>query len=53
MISEGSRDTEDCINDAENSALITGKNYNWKYIQRKKLFEIVKKFTILLLLLNF
>ncbi len=32
MISEGSRDTEDC-NDAENSALITGINYILKYIQ--------------------
>ncbi len=32
MISEGSRDTEDWSNDAENSALITGINYNFKYI---------------------
>ncbi len=31
MISEGSRDTEDWSNDAENS--ITGINYNLKYIQ--------------------
>ncbi len=27
MISEGSSDTEDWSNDAENSALITGTNY--------------------------
>ncbi len=33
MISEGSRDTEDWSNDAENSALITGINYILKYIQ--------------------
>ncbi len=32
MISEGSCDTEDCSNDAENSALITGINYIFKYI---------------------
>jgi len=34
MISEGSRDTEDWSNDAENSALITGINDILKYIQR-------------------
>ena len=34
MISEGSCDTEDWSNDAENSALIAG-------INRKQLFEIV------------
>ncbi len=28
MISEGSRDTEDCSNDAENTALITEINYS-------------------------
>ena len=33
MISEGSCDTEDWSNDAENSALITGINYFIKYIQ--------------------
>ncbi len=31
MISEGSRDTEDCSNNAENSALITGINYILQY----------------------
>ncbi len=29
VISDGSCDTEDCSNDAENSALITGTNYIW------------------------
>ncbi len=33
MISEGSCDTEDWSNDAENSALITGINYILKYNQ--------------------
>jgi len=33
MISEGSCDTEDWSNDAENSALITGINYVLLYIQ--------------------
>ncbi len=33
MISEGSCDTEDWSNDAENSALITGKKCILKYIQ--------------------
>ncbi len=33
MISEGSSDTEDWNNDAENSALITGINYILKYIK--------------------
>ncbi len=32
MISEGSGDTEDWSNDAENSALITAINYILKYI---------------------
>ncbi len=32
MISEGSCDTEDWSNDAENSACITGINYILKYI---------------------
>ncbi len=36
MISEGSCDTEDWSNDAENSALITGINYILTYIQIKK-----------------
>ncbi len=35
MISEESCDTEDCSNDAENTALITGKKYILKY--RKQL----------------
>ncbi len=33
MISEGSCDTEDWSNDTENSDLITGINYIFKYIQ--------------------
>ncbi len=33
MISEGSCDTEDWSNDAENTALITGINYILQYIQ--------------------
>ncbi len=33
MISEGSCDTEDWSNDAENSALITGINYILKYFK--------------------
>ncbi len=33
MISEGSCDTEDWSNDAENSALTSGINYIWKYIK--------------------
>ncbi len=33
MISEGSCDTEDCSNDADNSALIIGITYIWKYIK--------------------
>ncbi len=35
MISEGSCDTEDWSNDAENSALITEINYILRYIQIK------------------
>ncbi len=35
MISEGSCDTEDCSNDAENVALITAIDYILKYIQIK------------------
>ncbi len=33
MISEGSCDTEDWSNDAENTALISEINYSLKYIQ--------------------
>ncbi len=39
MISEGSCDTEDWSNDAENSALITGINYILKYIQIENSYE--------------
>ncbi len=35
MISEGSCDTEDWSNDAENSALITEINYIWTYIHKE------------------
>ncbi len=35
MISEGSCETEDWSNDAENLALITGINYILKYIYKK------------------
>ncbi len=35
MISEGSCDTEDWSNDAENSALITGINYILQYITKQ------------------
>ncbi len=38
MISEGSCDTEDWSNDAENSALHQRINYILKYIQIEKLF---------------
>ncbi len=38
MISEGSCDTEDWSNDAENSALITGINYILIYIPNKDQF---------------
>ncbi len=41
MISEGSCDTEDWRNDAENSALITGINYILKYIKIENLFKII------------
>ncbi len=42
MISEGSCDTEDCSNDAENSALITGNKLHFKtYSNRNQLFKIV------------
>ncbi len=38
MISEGSCDTEDWSNDAENSALITGINYILKYINIENIY---------------
>ncbi len=37
MISEGSCDTEDWSNDAENSALIRGTSYILKYIQTENI----------------
>ncbi len=40
MISEGSCDTEDCSNDAENSALI---NYIFKYIQVESYFNNISQ----------
>ncbi len=40
MISEGSCDTEDLSNDAENSALITGINYILKYIKIENFFKL-------------
>ncbi len=39
MISEGSCDTEDWSNDAENVVLITGINYILKYIQIESYFK--------------
>ena len=54
MISEGSCDTEDWSNDAENSALITGINYSLKYIQiENSYFKKEKYFKIFLFLLYF
>ncbi len=41
MISEGSCDTEDCSNDAENSALITGINYIWKHSNWKVILIVI------------
>ncbi len=38
MIFEGTCDTEDSSNDAENSALITEINYILKYFNRKSVF---------------
>ncbi len=50
MISEGSCDTEDWSNDAENSALITEINYIFQYIQIHnsyiKLVIIFSNFTV-------
>ncbi len=47
MISEGSCDTEDWRNDAENVALITGINYILKYIQIVKIFHSISACCIL------
>ncbi len=47
MNSEGSCDTEDWSNDAENSALITGINYILKYYNWKQFY------TYLLLFLDY
>ncbi len=41
LISEGSCDTEDCSNDADNSALITEINYVFKYIQIESIIYII------------
>ncbi len=40
MISEGSYDTEDWSNDAENSALITGINYINTYYNRNLFLNV-------------
>ncbi len=40
MISEGSCDTEDWSNDAENSALIIGINYVLKYIKIDNYYKL-------------
>ncbi len=40
MISEGSCDTEDCSNDAENQLYITGIHYILQYIQIKSSFKV-------------
>ncbi len=54
MISEGSCDTEDWSNDAENSALITGINYILQYtIIENSYFESQYYFTILYFFLIF
>ncbi len=52
MISEGSCDTEDWRNDAENSDLITEINYILKYIHIKNsylIFHNIAIFTVFLL----
>ncbi len=46
MISEGSCDTEDWSNDAENSAVITDINYIFKLIKNKVLSQRDPKFTL-------
>ncbi len=54
MIFEGSCNTEDWSNDAENSALITGINYI--YSDKNLLFEIVilfHKITVFTVFMNF
>ncbi len=38
MISEGSRDTENCSNDAETSALLSRDKLILKYVQIENLF---------------
>ncbi len=54
MISEGSCDSEDWSNDAENSAFITEINYILKHIQIENIYFKTKKyFTILVILLYF
>ncbi len=53
MISEGSCDTEDWSNDAENPALHNGNKLHFTiYSERKRLFEFVKHFTKLLYFLS-
>jgi len=56
MISEGSCDTEDWSNDAENSALISGINYILTYIHIEKsslkmviIFHNITVFTVFLI----
>ncbi len=44
MISEGSCDTEDWSNDAENSALITEINCILKYIHIENIFKLYRIF---------
>ncbi len=49
MISEGSCDTEDWSNDAENTALISGINYSLIYIQTETViwsYNNISKFLI-------
>ncbi len=54
MISEGSCDTEDRSNDAENSALITGINYILEYIKMENSYlKMLYYFAILLFLWYF
>ncbi len=49
MISEGSCDTEDWSNDAENTALITAINYSLLYIHiENSYFHNMTVFTVLL-----
>jgi len=46
VISEGSCDTEDWSNDAENTALITGINYSLTYIYMEIMAIIFHNFTV-------